>query len=108
MKCQHCSSPTDVLETRAIDDWVTKRRRKCTSGCKPYWTYEVLPTVWAHARHRHKPAKEAIRNRSDLKRRNALIVARVTAGEQQKVVAADFGLSPSSVYLVIKEHHAQE
>lgn len=41
MKCAECGKPdTDVIDSRAHEDWGVRRRRKCSCGTR-FTTYEM-------------------------------------------------------------------
>jgi DNA-binding NarL/FixJ family response regulator len=102
VKCPHCGAWSEVLSTREAQEWATRRRRECGNGHK-FSTYEVLQTVWAHGRHRHAGAVETVRRRVALWRRNRAILAALAAGRQGKEIAAELGVSTSTVSLVKRQ-----
>ena len=107
MLCVHCGAWTTVASTRAHGKYVLKRARRCANGCALFQTYEVIGTSFTRLKQSLAFAHRAAEKRAILWRRNQQILRRLQAGEPGASIAADLGLSPSSVSLVLRKNNSQ-
>lgn len=100
MKCQRCGAWSDVSATRPLfRGFATQRTRVCANGHR-FHTYEIGRAALGTVRSRLRDASITAERRALLYKRNAEIARRLAAGEQGKHLAAEYGLSTSSVSLI--------
>jgi transcriptional regulator NrdR family protein len=102
MRCPHCGTWSEVLDTRMPKDGMTnRRRRQCANGHR-FATREIYEPVFCTAKARQADFTETAQRRIALFERNANIRKRLAAGDRPKDIAAEHGISTSSVSLIAR------
>lgn len=88
-----------MLETRVLPNGIiTRRRHSCLTCGQSFRTIEIYDDLWGSIKRWGLSTHlEAVRRRWDRFRRNQLIKQRLQAGVPQKIVAGEFGLSPTMI-----------
>lgn len=100
MKCPRCGAWSDVAATRPMfRGFVVQRSRDCANGHR-FQTYEIGSASLGTVRARLRDASITAERRALQYRRDAEIARRLERGEQGRHLAAEYGLSTSSVSLI--------
>lgn len=104
MNCPECGAESKVLNSKNLESMtVVYRRRVCTACEYRFGSLEVYGDIWKSLKPRVQRKTQAVVNRRWIVRRNAEIRQRVAAGEMQKVLACEFGLSHVTVSQIVNE-----
>lgn len=106
MRCPHCLSDSLVLETRAASHLTVSRRRKCTYCGERFTTIEVHQPVFCSAKQRAVKYEQTVAKRARIYARDVELARRLHEGAD--VLAREFGITKSAVFLAAKRGRARQ